>query len=418
MKMMTRALALMLAMLVCMLPALAETSPDDVMVTINGSAVTRAEYEACLGQLESVYSSYGYDMTDPAFAMVLRQIALETAMEYELLEMVIAENGLALTEEEMADVAQEARESWLMQVEQIVDQYGMYGMDVTSEDGRAAVMVMVLSQLEDSGYTEASFIAEAQTVAAYNKAYDWIVRDVTVSDDDVRAHFDELVEADRVAYGNDVEAYEAVLDTNRMALMYGMTEYYTDLYYIPEGYRVVTHILLEADEAALEAYVAVKANPEATPEEIAEAEQAVLASVQPTVDEINARLAEGENFNDMIPDYTMDPGMMDEASIAAGYEVHPKSTLWVVPFRDAAFTVENVGDVTAPVVTDFGVHILCYVGDVPSGPVEYTDDVRALLTEELLAARQSAAYTAAVQQWMQEAEIVYSDEAQAIMDGN
>ena len=155
--------------------------------------------------------------------------------------------------------------------------------------------------------------------------------------------------------------------------------------------------------------------PNATEAEIAAAEAAVLASVQPDIDEIHARLAAGEAFADLIPDYTIDPGMMDAASIAAGYQVHAQSTGFVIPFRDAAFTVDNVGDVTAPVVTDYGVHILCYAGDVPSGPVPYTSDVEAILRESLLVPRQATVYQQTIDAWMNEAEIVYSEEAQTIL---
>lgn len=421
MKKMIRLLALTMALLLCMLPALAETvaetSAEDVLATVNGVAVTRADYEECLAQLESTYSGYGYDVTDETIAAALKQIAMETTVEYKLLDAAIVENNLQLTDEELADAAQLAREDFYLQVDEIVDMYGSYGMgDVSTEEGRAAVMVQVLAQLETMGVTEASYIAEMQTYAGYNKAYEWIVRDVSVAEEEVRARYDELVEADRVAYENNVEAYESMQQQNQMALMYGMTEYYVDLYYVPEGYRIVTHILLEADEAALAAYNAL--TEEATAEEIAAAEKAVIDSVQPTIDEINARLAEGESFNALIPEYTMDPGMMDEASIAEGYQVHPESTMWVTPFRDAAFTVENVGDVTAPVVTDYGVHILYYAADLPGGPVEYTDDVRALLEETLLTSLKSTRYTQTMQSWMDAAEIVYSDEAQAIVSGS
>ncbi len=421
MKKMTRLLALLVALLMCMLPALAETaaeagSPEDVMATLNDSVVTRAEYEECLTQLQDLYASYGYDVTDATIAAVLQEIALDTALEYEMLALLIEQNGLQLTAEESADASQEAREDFYAQIDEIVDQYGMYGMaDVSTEAGRAAVMVEVLSQLETMGVTEASYIEDALVFAGYDKAYDWLVREVVVSDDEVRARYDSLVEADRVAYANDVEAYEGMLQNNQMALMYGMTEYYVDLYYVPEGYRIVTHILLEADDTALANYTAVNANEESTPEQIAEAEQAVLASVQDRVDEINARLAAGESFNDLIPEYTMDPGMSDAASIAEGYEVHPESTRWVTPFRDAAFTVENVGDVTAPVITDYGVHILCYSAEAVCGPMPYTDDVRALLHEELLTAAQSNQYAESMAALLEAAEIVYSEEAQAFM---
>lgn len=109
--------------------------------------------------------------------------------------------------------------------------------------------------------------------------------------------------------------------------------------------------------------------------------------------------------------------MSDAAAIEAGYLVHPQSTKWVTEFRDAAFTVDEIGEITEPVVTSYGVHILQYVADVPGGPAPYSDDVRALLQEQLLNSRQAEAYSQAVTTWMDEAEIVYAEEMQELMSG-
>lgn len=91
------------------------------------------------------------------------------------------------------------------------------------------------------------------------------------------------------------------------------------------------------------------------------------------------------------------------------------SVNWVIPFRDAAFTVDNIGDITAPVVTDYGVHILQYVADVPGGPVELTDAMRTSFKATLLANAQDDAYYTAIEEWVVAANVVYSEEGQVIM---
>ena len=142
----------------------------------------------------------------------------------------------------------------------------------------------------------------------------------------------------------------------------------------------------------------------------------VKGETKAVVDEINQKLAEGKTFAELIPEYTTDPGMKDEASIAAGYEVHMDSTNWVIPFRDQSFTVSNIGDVTAPVVTDYGVHILQYVGDVPSGPVELTEEMKAAFQETLLQNAKDTLYYSEIDKWLAATTATFSDEAQAIMD--
>lgn len=415
MKMLTRILAAMLALVMLALPALAETTPEDVLATVNGVPVTRAAYELELRMLQDEYGAYGYDVTDEMIDGVLRQMAMLTCVEYALLtEKVVSEN-LQLTDEEKADAAQEAREYWQMNVDDALAYYGV--TEETPEEERAAVLLQVLAGFEADGYTEESFINEAITFAGYEKVYQWAVKDVAVPEEEVRAYYDELVAADQVAYANDVNAYETMQDNNQMYLMFGMTDYYVDLYYMPEGYRRVTHILLTADDAVQDAYNALASDAAADPAALEAARAAVVADVQPTLDEINALLEAGESFASLIPLYTQDPGMSNEAAIAAGYLVHPQSTKWVTEYRDAAFTVNQPGEITAPVVTANGVHILQYVADVPGGPAPYTDDVRALLHEQLLSGQQAEAYGKAVTAWMDSAEIVYAEEMQELMSG-
>ena len=441
MKMMKRLLALMVMLVLCCTmtackkeeAANAETvaSPDDVLVTVGGYNLTRAEYEGYLVTLQDYYASYGYDVTEPSMALMLQQFALQTGIEYAVMDQKLDELGLTLTEDEKEAARQAAKAEWDATIQDGLAYYGI--TETSTEEERANVLVVVLSELEAMGYTEESYVEDAVAFAGYDKLKEYTTKDVVVSEEDVLAYYNTLVEADKALYENDAATYENNQYMNQMYMMYGMYDYVVDMYYKPHGYRLVTHILLPVDEELLVAYVDLQALYEeqqnileeggevtgdlVTEEEIENARLAILASVQPTVDEINQKMAEGATFAELIPLYTTDPGMMDEASIAAGYEVHMDSTNWVIPFRDQVFTVSNIGDVTAPVVTDYGVHIIQYVADVPGGPAPYTDDVRALMLEELLNSRQTAAYSKTMTTWMDEAEIVYAEEFQALMSG-
>lgn len=445
MKTMKRMLALLLMLAVCFTltackkdePAVettqtavtTTTSPDDVMLTVGSAPLTRAKYETYLKSLQDYYANYGYDVTSAEVAPMLQQFALQTGIEYLVMDQKLVELGLALTEEEKTAAQASAKEEWDATVQDGLAYYGITAE--SSEEDRNATLLSVLAELETMGYTEESYLADAIQYAGYDKLIDYTAKDVTVTDEDVVNHYNTLVENDKALYENDAAAYEQAQYMNQMYAMYGMTDYATPIYYKPAGYRLVTHILLEATEELLTAYTDLQAAYEeqqntieeggtvegdlVTAEEVENARLAILAYVQPTVDEINQKLADSATFAELIPQYTTDPGMMDEASIAAGYEVHMDSTNWVIPFRDQAFTVSNIGDVTAPVVTDYGVHILQYVADVPAGPVELTDELRASFHEQLLASATSAAYNNAIAQWTSEATIVYSDEAKAIM---
>lgn len=405
-------------------------NPDDVMITIGKETVTRAEYENYLATLTSYYTNYGYDANDPALAAMLKEYALQTGVEYAVMNQKVEEMGLSLSEEEKAAAVADAKAQWEATVQ---DGLAYYGITETSTDEeRSATTLSVLAELESMGYTEESYTADALTYAAYDKLYAEITKDITVTDEAVVEHYNALVEADKAAYENNAAAYEQAQYMNQLYAAYGMADYVTEIYYKPAGYRLVTHILLEADEALLTAYTELQAAYEEqqntleeggevtetliTAEEVENARLAILANVQPKVDEINQKLAEGKTFAELIPEYTTDPGMADEASIAAGYEVHMDSTNWVTPFRDQAFTVNNIGDVTAPVVTDYGVHIIQYVADVPAGAVELTEELKASFKADLLKSAQDTAYYTEIEAWMGAANAVYSEEAQAILN--
>ncbi|MDD6051638.1 MAG: peptidylprolyl isomerase [Clostridiales bacterium] len=411
-------------------PAAPTGNPDDVMITVGNDTVTRAAYEECMNTLVNFYANYGYDTSDAQMMTMLQEVALRTALEYAVMDQKIAELGLALTEDEKNAAIADAKTQW---ESTIADGLAYYGItEESTEEERNNTTLQVLAELEGMGYTAESYEAEAVKNAAYDKLYDVVTKDVTVSDEDVKAYYDNLVETDKEKFEGNVPAYEQAQYMNTLYAMYGMADYITELYYKPAGYRLVTHILLEVDEELLNAYTDLQATYEeqqntieeggevtetlVTAEEIENARLAILNSVQPKVDEINQKLSEGKTFAELIPEYTSDPGMQDEAAIAKGYEVHMDSTNWVVPFRDQAFTVNEIGAVTAPVVTDYGVHIIQYVADVPSGPVELTDELRASFQATLLDNSQKAAFYAAIDEWLAAVTPVYSAEAQAILD--
>lgn len=429
MNMLKRLLALLLAVLMLGAAALAETGTDDVMATVNGTPLTRDAYQGYLDTLVNYYANYGYDTTDESILSVLRVFAMQTGIEYIVMDQKIAELGLSLTEEEKTAAAEEAAEQWASTIEEGLTYYGI--TENSTEEERASTLLSVLAELETMGYTEESYTADTVKYAAYDKLYSHLTENVNVTDEEVQAYYDSLVEADKTTYANDAAAYEQMQYMNQLYTMYGMTSYVTECYYKPEGYRKVTHILLEADEALLSAYADLQATYEeqqntleeggevegdlVTAEDVENARLAVLANVQPTVDEIKQKMADGASFAELIPQYTADPGMQDEEAIAEGYEVHMDSVNWVTAFRDQAFTVDNIGDVTEPVVTDYGVHILQYVADVPGGAAELTEELRASFLTALLASAQDDAYYTAIEGWVNEATVVYSDEAKTIM---
>ena len=107
-------------------------------------------------------------------------------------------------------------------------------------------------------------------------------------------------------------------------------------------------------------------------------------------------------------DYTQDPGMDDER-IANGYPVHVKSTVWGEEFAAGAFSEEmrQVGDVSQPIASKYGVHILYYLRDVPGGRIAMDDRIRESITTYLTNQKRVEILAS----WADDYEVTYNQEA-------
>lgn len=436
MKRSIRLLSALLALVLCALPlftCLAEdaaASDGDVLVLINGEAVTRGEMNTYRTSIMNYYAQYGYDVNDEAMASYFNEYALNVAIEYALIGQKAVDLGLTLTDEEIEEVKSTVSTQWAGVIDTYLQYYGGLAEDA-SEEETAAAKLNVVAMLESAGYTESSLLEDAIQGAQFDKVYAEIVKDVAVTDEEIEAAYQAHVAEDQASYENDIGTYEY------MTQYYGATSYYT-----PAGYRGVTHILLEVDQELLDAWSSLSAaleeqqeaaenpDPEATEDADADAEEtaapvtqaevdaayaAIIASVQPTIDEINQKLADGVPFADLVAEYGTDPGMTQEPNKTDGYPVHMDSIIWDPAFVKGAFSVDEVGQIAEPVVGSYGVHIIQYTRDVPAGPVALTDELRATISEEVRATKENDVYRAAVETWLAEADVVYSAEAQALL---
>ena len=82
--------------------------------------------------------------------------------------------------------------------------------------------------------------------------------------------------------------------------------------------------------------------------------------------------------------------------------------MWDPAFTQAAFSVEKVGDVAQPVVGSYGVHIVCYHRDVPSGAIELTEELKNNLRAELISTKEGELFNNTMAAWMEEAKIEYT----------
>ena len=419
----------------------AEAEAPVLLATVNGNEIRTDdtylmnEYQYYLQLAES----YGYDITSEEVMSMICPYSMQGAISSYLILEKAAELGLdKVTDEETSQLRESIKASWEEAVQYFIDMMGNV-TETSTEEEKAAARADALAYIKENyGYEEESYVEASLNAEIFNmivkRVQAHIVGDSKVSDEEVIEYFNALVKEDQETYQNDVGSYEFY------SQYYGQPSYY-----IPEGYRGIIHILLKVDEELLNAWKdlsarleeqhsaaeaepteteepAADAEPTDTPEPTAEpvtqemvdaAEKAILDSVKETVDEIKAKLENGASFTDLIKEYGTDTGMQNESNLANGYMVHKDSILFDPPFQKAAMALDKIGDISEPIVGQYGVHILQYLRDVPGGAVELTDEMkeefRATLQNEL----ENDLFQSALDEWMAAAKIEYTEAGEA-----
>lgn len=364
-------LSLLLALLMTFSFACAEN--EVIVVTVNGEDMPYSDYAAIESAYLYQYESAGVDLTDEATYAYLQDLALSYAVEQMLVRQDMQAQGCydfdAETEAWFQEQGAAAYEQALLDVENMMrDTLSL----MPEEDAR----VYALSYAESLGVNEQTYVDFYRTQYASVKYYEWLIRDNPVTDEDVQAAYQQRVEESKALYAADVAAFETAAANG------------SEIWYTPAGYRSVLQILLPATGDTAEEK---------------------LASVQPTVDAIMARLESGETFESLIREYGADTAFNDETFFSIGYQVHQDSILWEDAFIAAAFSAEMAqpGCWSQPLVSDLGVHILYYLSDAASGPVALTEELSDALSYLIYTERYTAAQAERITELADAAEIVF-----------
>jgi parvulin-like peptidyl-prolyl isomerase len=157
-------------------------------------------------------------------------------------------------------------------------------------------------------------------------------------------------------------------------------------------------------EAKLAAHQAAEAALAQAQQKLSDAQETAYAALQPKVEEVQAAIEAGEDFDALIETYGGDEAMKQEPAKTRGLLIGAESKNYVDAFYEGAMSLAAVGEVSGPVRTEYGVHLIKYTEEIPEGAVPF-DDVRAQIASDELGYRQDQVYQAAVDQWVKEADV-------------
>jgi len=417
-------LALMLALTGCSLIEIdQEMDMAEVVATVGEAKITKGDvidvYNYQVEYMDYLYSYYGMSMTDEDVESIKDDV-IEYYIELELLKQKAAELNLTdFSDEFFAEADATASEEFEAMIAEHAEHVATDGL--TEEAAREAV----IQHLAEEGTTLEIIQKTYRDTTVADLVRNHVIASVEVSEDEIQAAYEAKIAEDEETYSGSTYLYETYQT-------YGET-----IAWNPEGYRTVKHILFQLSEeqitalseleaqlldveagiAALntaeEAAPEATADPEALPEktidelnaekaelekQIADKEAEILASFKEKTDAVYARLEAGEEFDALMAELGEDPGMQEEPSMSKGYYVSAASTIWDTNFRDAAMAIEAVGEVSEPILSGSGVHIIYYNSDVTPGAVDI-ETLREELTAEALTTKQDEAYVAQYEEW-------------------
>lgn len=393
--------------LMALCPALAEVADDPVVVRVGDFTYPRSALQGSLDSMIELSRMLSGDAPTDAEKAARLQGTVDSFVGLGVIENKLAEAGKNdFTDAELEAMNQQARSKYEELWQLLYQQMQQSDASVSEEE--------VTAQLELMGYTFQAIYDELVLQTRQNRAIETFVGDIVLTQDQVDAYYEEqFVGPDRADYENNIDKYDQEILMNN-----------NEAFFTPEGYRYIHQIVLKIPEEAVkaarteqvalnratqsmatalqaltlaattaegwddmtearalydEAEAALKA---AQADYARRLEEEALPLVKQTTDEIASQYAAGIDFKTLISRYSTDT--TERNLNGDGYPFHPDSRMWPENFRQAASALEKVGDISQPFVTEQGVHILCYAGEVPAGAHALTDDERELLNAAAL----------------------------------
>ena len=390
------------------------TYGDDGIVWLDE---VQAQYDAFAAQ----YEAYGISLAAYGMEDSVKIDVVDSAVETYVQLDKAAELGLDQFDEETeAEFEEEAQSSFDGYIDYYIQNVYPDAEEVT-DDMRAEAE----SYWAANGMTLKDIMDSIRQNAILEAVYNYAIQDVEVTEEDIQAAYEALVEQNQSFYDND-RTYNS--DRNAgVAIAWN-----------PEGYRAVKHVLVKFSDEQAQKYSELQAqlsslnaereailNPdedaaeeaaETEPREIADVDaditacateiEALYSQLLPTAEEVIEAFENGTDFDELIEEYNGDPGMQNEPTASAGYAVAETSTTWEQAFTDGAMSIENIGEISEPVYGNNGIHIIYYMADIEPGETGL-EAVRDSVEQDAEEQKIQATYQDRLNAWLEEANVEY-----------
>ena len=403
------------------------------IIRLGDQVITKGQVDSAvnvqLANTASLYSAYGmaYDPTSETAISDARTSVVNAFKNNLVLAAKAKELGLdQLTDEEKATAQTNAETQYnsdkdYLKSSQLADS-GLEGDALEAE---------AVKRMDALGATMDSYLTSATESLVRDKVRQYVIKDVTVTDEELQTEYDSRVSADQSKYAEDANSWASAANNG------------TTLYYTPAGIRRVKQILIrfksedstaisdaqakvteansrvtaaqqviddeaasEEDKAKAQADLeAAQADLTAANEAVTAARETAFANIDADTDAVLEQLANGGDWDTLMAEKNEDPGMKSGVTAEKGYAVTEGMTSFDAAFVDAAMALKSVGDISGKIRGDaYGYYIIRYEGDETEGPVAL-DDVKETIRSTLQSNKETETYNSQLDQWVSEASL-------------
>lgn len=333
-------------------------------------AATVGDQEVTVTQLANSYknslsyaSAYGYDTTTDEGVVNFRDYLLNNLISSAMKIYQAKLAGITLTDEETAAAKDTAKKNYDDTVQSFVDQAKKAGATNVDAYAKTLLTKALVQNKTTVKKLQADMLQDAINSTLVSKHRTALLEGISLSEDELKAKYTEELASQKKLFDATPSSYF----TYENYAQYG---YNAPPVYVPNGFFRVRQILV-ADEA--------------------------------TAKLIKEKIDAGEDFETLLAQYNTDPGMSNEA-YAAGYLVGEGAS-YVESFLTASLALAKDGDVSAPVQSDYGWHIIKRVSTEAAHEIAYADVKDAFDVYEQNAYQQQY-YTDIVNKWVADTSLV------------
>ena len=359
-----KTIALVAAVLLTTVALLGCGSSKPVLAaTVGDQEVTVQQLTVNYNNSLSYASAYGYDTSTDDGITSFRDYLLDNLISSAMKIYQAKQAGITLTDEEMTAAEETAQTNYDDTLQSFTDQATEAGATNVEAYAKTLFTNALVQNKTTVKKLKAELLEDAINNTLVSKHRTALLEGVSLTEDELKAKYTEELASQKALFDatpSDYFTYES----------YSQYGYNAPPVYVPNGFFRVRQILV-ADEA--------------------------------TATMIKEKIDAGEDFETLLTEYNTDPGMQNDA-YAAGYLVGEGAS-YVESFLTAALALANDGDVSAPVQSDYGWHIIKRVSTEPAHEIAY-EDVKTTLDAYEQSAYQQQYYSDIVSKWVADTSLV------------